>query len=68
MWVLYRKTVAIIANIVLAAFLLLFIRNGIDIYRRLVISEREAVSGKFSNFGQYERMMLDKRMNSLFQS
>ena len=56
MWVLYSKSVAIITNVVLGAFMLLFVRNGLEIYDRLVISEKEAVSGKFTTFDHYESM------------
>ena len=61
MWVLYHKTVAIITNILLGAFMMLFIHNGVEIYNKLVISETEAVSGKFTTFDHYESMgALDK--------
>ena len=32
MWVLYSKTVAMITNFILLGFMLLFIRNGLEIY------------------------------------
>jgi len=61
MWTLYSKPVAIVINIILGIFLLLFIVNGKDIYEKLAVSEDEAVSGKFTNFVQYEGMEdLDK--------
>ena len=45
----------------LGIFLFLFIWNGKDIYDKLAVSESEAVSGKFTNFAQYEGMQdLDK--------
>jgi len=53
MWVLYTKEVAIMVNIVLAIFLVAFIANGLEIANKLHISEDEAVSGKFKDFGQY---------------
>ncbi len=61
MWTLYSKKVAFIINIILGIFLILFIWNGKDIYDSLAVSEQEAVSGKFTNFAQYEGMEdLDK--------
>ena len=66
MWVLYSKTVAIITNVILCAFIYLFIRNGMEIYQKLVISEDEAVSGKFVNFSGYESMgALDKQQSQV---
>ena len=67
MWVLYSKTVAIIINCILAVFLLVFIHNGFEIYNALNVSDEDAISGKFTNFAQYEGMNdLDgKDMNSL---
>jgi hypothetical protein len=56
MWVLYSSEVAIVVNIVLLLFLLLFIANGLDIYQRLHVSESEAVSGKFKDFAKFENM------------
>jgi len=61
MWTLYSKPVALVINIILGVFLLLFIWNGKDIYDKLAVSDSEAVSGKFTNFAQYEGMEdLDK--------
>jgi len=61
MWTMYTKPVAIIINIILGIFLVLFVVNGKDIYDKLAVSEEEAVSGKFTNFAQYEDMEeLDK--------
>ena len=61
MWVLYSKSVAIITNLILAGFMLLFICNGLEIYDRLVI-KGEAATGKFSTFAHYESMgALDER-------
>ncbi len=67
MWVLYDKTVAVIINCILGVFLLVFIHNGFEIYNALHVSDEDAISGKFSNFAQYEGMNdLDgKDMNSL---
>ena len=61
MWTLYSKQVAIIINVILGIFLIAFIKNGQDIYNKLAVSDQEAVSGKFTNFAQYEGMQdLDK--------
>jgi len=61
MWTLYSRPVALVINIILGIFLLLFIWNGKDIIDKLAVSEDEAVSGKFTNFVQYEGMEdLDK--------
>ena len=61
MWTLYSKPVAMIINIILGVFLFLFIYNGKDIYDKLALDESETVSGKFTNFAQYEGMEdLDK--------
>ena len=56
MWVLYSKTVALITNVILGGFMILFIRNGVDIYNQLMISDEEAASGKFSKFDHFESM------------
>ena len=53
MWVLYTTRVAAVVNVVLLIFLVVFAVNGYDIYRKLHISEDEAVSGKFQDFSQY---------------
>ena len=47
MWVLYTSWVALVVNIVLAIFLIMFIVNGLDIYQKLHVKEDEAVSSKF---------------------
>ena len=61
MWTLYSRPVALVINIILGIFLVLFIVNGKDIYDKLAVSEQDAVSGKFTNFAQYEGMEdLDK--------
>ena len=61
MWTLYSKQVAAIINVILGIFLIAFIKNGQDIYSKLAVSDQEAVSGKFTNFAQYEGMEdLDK--------
>ena len=54
MWVMYSRQTAIIINFILLLFLLLFIKNGREIYNSLAVSDNEAVTGKFSNFNNYE--------------
>ena len=56
MWVLYSSQTAIVVNIILAIFLMLFFKNGLEIYNSLAVKDEEAVSGKFTNFAQYENM------------
>lgn len=53
MWCLYTKYVAIVVNVVLFIFLILFACNGYDIYKKLHLSESEAISGRFQDFSQY---------------
>ena len=61
MWVMYSRQAAIIINIILLLFLLLFIKNGREIYNDLAVSDNEAVTGKFSSFKHYEGLEeLDK--------
>ena len=61
MWTIYSKPVALFVNIILGVFLFLFVWNGKDIYDKLAVGDDEAVSGKFTNFAQYEGMQdLDK--------
>ena len=53
MWTLYSTKVALFINAILMVFLLIFIKNGKDIYDKLHVSDEEAVTGKFANFAQY---------------
>jgi hypothetical protein len=45
MWVLYSKMVAGIINGILLIFLIIFIRNGRDIYEKLHVVDEDAVTG-----------------------
>ena len=56
MWVLYDKKVAFAINLILTVFLIAFIKNGYDIYDTLAVDEKDAVTGVFQNFEQYEGM------------
>lgn len=62
MWVYYRFITALIINIILLVFLILFVRNGTDIISKLWVNEDEAVTGKFQTFAnQIIGVDLDKR-------
>ena len=50
MWIYYRFIVALVLNIILGAFLILFVRNGYDIISQLHVDEKDAVTGKFISF------------------
>lgn len=50
MWTLYSRTVAIFINFILLIFLLVFIKNGQEIYEKLHVRDEDAVTGKFQNF------------------
>ena len=52
MWIYYQFIVALVINIILGAFLLFFVRNGMDILSSLYIEESETVSGKFKTLNQ----------------
>ena len=56
MWVLYDRKVAFAINVILLIFLIAFIKNGYDIYDTLAVDEKDAVTGVFQNFEQYEGM------------
>lgn len=56
MWVLYDRIVATVINVILGIFLLVFIRNGKEIYDKLHVSDEEAVTGQFKDFGKYNEM------------
>jgi hypothetical protein len=47
MWMIYSAPIAIVVNIVLLIFLVVFVINGLDIVQKLHINEDDAVSGKF---------------------
>jgi hypothetical protein len=52
MWIYYRFIVALVINLILGGFLLLFIRNGVEIVRQLYVDENEAVSARFISFAE----------------
>eukprot|EP00347_Sterkiella_histriomuscorum_P009251 403341927 len=60
MWIYYRFLVALIINIILGLFLILFVKNGYEIYSELWIDEQNAVSSKFKTF-QDDLIDLDKK-------
>ena len=45
MWLYYPVKVAILINIILGAFLIVFVKNGLDIYSKLHVSDTDAISG-----------------------
>ena len=62
MWMLYPTNVAVIVNVVLAIFLVMFVYNGVTIFSKLHVSSEDAISGKFQEFGNYSHMQqLDQR-------
>jgi len=56
MWVLYERQVAIVINVILGIFLILFIKNGHEIYSALHVKDDEAVTGKFTNFNKFDQI------------
>jgi hypothetical protein len=56
MWLYYPFRVAIIINAILLIFLIIFIKNGWEIFDKLHVKEDEAVTGNFKDFTQYENM------------
>ena len=56
MWLYYPVKIAIFINIILLAFLVVFIKNGYEIYDKLHVKDDEAISGQFRDFSQYENM------------
>ena len=64
-WYLYPAKVAIVVNVVLLFFLLLFVAQGFEIFNKLHIKEMDAVSGQFDNFAEVYQGMgdLDKGGN-----
>ncbi len=65
MWLYYPVKVAIFINLILLAFLFVFVKNGLEIYDKLHVKDDEAVTGQFKDFGQYENMYdLDSNGNN----
>jgi hypothetical protein len=56
MWLYYSVKVAITINIILLVFLVIFIKNGWEIYDKLYVREDDAVTGEFKDFTAYENM------------
>jgi hypothetical protein len=50
MWLYYPFRVAIIINGILLVFLIIFIKNGWEIFDKLHVKEDEAVQGQFQDF------------------
>ncbi len=65
MWLYYPFKVAAIINIILGAFLIIFIKNGWEIFDKLYVKDDDAVTGQFNDFAAYENMHdLDNRRRS----
>jgi hypothetical protein len=45
MWMLYPVKVAIFINVILGVFLLVFIKNGIEIFNKLHVTHDDATTG-----------------------
>jgi hypothetical protein len=60
MWIYYRFLVALVVNIILLAFLMLFIRNGYEVISELYINEADAVTGKFKNLKEGNMFDIDR--------
>jgi uncharacterized membrane protein YfhO len=50
MWIYYPFIVALVINIILLGFLMMFVKNGYEIYRDLNVGDEDAVSAKFQSF------------------
>lgn len=63
MWLYYKFIVALVVNIILISFLVLFVKNGYDIIKELYVDESEAITGKFNtlkeNFGDFDKKTKD---------
>ena len=47
---------ALCINVVLGVFLVIFIKNGMEIYEKLHVSDEDSVTGKFTNFGDAQEL------------
>ena len=56
MWLFYSTKVALVINLILGVFLIVFVKNGYEIFNKLHVTDQEAVSGKFKDFSAYEQM------------
>lgn len=45
MWLYYSTKVALVINIILLVFLIVFIKNGWDIFDKLYVKDDDAVTG-----------------------
>jgi len=50
MWIYYKFLVALVVNIVLGLFLVMFFMSGKEVITQLYVSEEEAVTGMFDTF------------------
>ena len=56
MWLYYPVKVALLINVILLVFLVLFVKNGYEIFTKLYVKDEDAVTGQFKDFAQYENM------------
>ncbi len=60
-WIYYPGIIALVVNLVLLVFLVMFIMSGADILKKLYVPDLVAVTGQFADFSTYEQMPdLDK--------
>ena len=65
-WIITPSFSAIIVNLILGYFLVLFFKNGYEIHKALHVTKEQAVTGRFENFAGYEEMPdLDRRDRDL---
>ena len=50
MWLYYPVKVALLINLILLAFLVVFIKNGWEIFNKLHVKDDDAVTGPFRDF------------------
>eukprot|EP00826_Nyctotherus_ovalis_P047997 TRINITY_DN5612_c0_g2_i1.p2 TRINITY_DN5612_c0_g2~~TRINITY_DN5612_c0_g2_i1.p2 ORF type:complete len:154 (+),score=46.18 TRINITY_DN5612_c0_g2_i1:424-885(+) len=62
-WIYYPGIIAVIVNVVLVYCLVMFGRNGVQIWKKLYVTDVEAVTGQFTDFSAYEQMPDLDRVN-----
>jgi hypothetical protein len=55
-WIYYPGLIAFVVNVVLLAFLIVFVTSGLDIFKKLYVPDNTAVTGQFVDFSTYDRM------------
>lgn len=65
-WIIAPSFSAMIVNLILGYFLVLFVKNGYEIHNLLHVTKDQAITGRFENFAGYEEMPdLDRRDRDL---